>query len=77
MSIPWSVIGEQGRGRPVMLRFNFTQHKNSTGESATWAGPVDFGRDSNFMGILVIRKLDPALQHLVENPNHHTTPDWR
>jgi hypothetical protein len=76
LAIPWSVIAEQGRGRPVLLRFNFTQHKNATGESATWAGPVDFGRDSAFMGALVIRTFDPAYSHLVTIPGHHTTRDW-
>ena len=33
------------RQRPVMLRLNFSQHRATTGESASWAGPVDFGRD--------------------------------
>jgi hypothetical protein len=79
LAIPWSVIAEQGRGRPVLLRFNFTQHKNDTGESATWAGPVDYGRDDAFMGVLVIRNFDPTMQHIVggdANPLHHTTHDW-
>jgi Domain of unknown function (DUF4091) len=74
LAIPWSLIGEQGRGRPVLLRFNFTQHKNATGESATWAGPVDFGRDSAFMGALVIRTFDPAF--LGVNGPHQTSKNW-
>jgi hypothetical protein len=39
-----------------MLRFNFTQHKAVTGESSSWAGPIDFGRDENFMGLLILRE---------------------
>ena len=40
---------------PTLLRFNFSQHKAATGESATWAGPVDFRRDEAFMGLLYLR----------------------
>ncbi|MGH7179340.1 MAG: hypothetical protein ACREJC_18330, partial [Tepidisphaeraceae bacterium] len=46
VAIPWrAIIGDMKQGRPPMLQFNFSQHKNTTGESASWAGPVDFGRD--------------------------------
>ena len=41
LSIPWRAIAAEGRGRPSLLRFNFGQHVHATGESATWAGPVD------------------------------------
>jgi hypothetical protein len=40
----------------VLLRFNFAQHVHTTGQSATWAGPVDFGRDDSFMGLLYLRE---------------------
>jgi hypothetical protein len=59
VAIPWralSLADEAKKGRPVMLRFNFSQHKHLTGESSTWAGPVDFGRDERFMGVLLIRE---------------------
>jgi hypothetical protein len=59
VKIPWKAIlnaaaGERGEP-PVLLRFNFAQHRTTTGESASWAGPVDFGRDDNFMGVLYLR----------------------
>ena len=55
VAIPWSaIIGEEG-DVPTLLRFNFTQHKAATGESATWAGPVDFGRDDAFTGLIYLR----------------------
>jgi hypothetical protein len=61
IAIPWKAM-TNGRNRPVLLRFNFTQHRNDTGESASWAGPVDFGRDDAFTGMLFIRDpLNPGL----------------
>jgi hypothetical protein len=60
IAIPWKALGETIKGRPTMLRFNFVQHRTATGESDSWAGPVDYGRDENFMGLLLVR--DP------ENP---------
>lgn len=55
IAIPWRAITDDLEGkRPKLLRFNFVQHKNATGESASWAGPVDFGRDDSFTGILVL-----------------------
>jgi hypothetical protein len=60
LAIPWAAINDarhQGN-RPTLLRFNFVQHKDATGESASWAGPIDFGRDENFTGLLYVR--DPA-----------------
>jgi hypothetical protein len=56
--IPWKAITDADRGRPRLLRFNFSQHKNATGESASWAGPVDFGRDDAFMGLIYLRESD-------------------
>ncbi len=56
LAIPWKAIADPAKPRPAMLRFNFTQHKNLTGESASWAGPIDFGRDENFTGVLIIRE---------------------
>lgn len=58
LAIPWDVLTEGRRGRPSLLRFNFAQHRQATGQSASWAGPVDFGRDDAFMGLLVLREAD-------------------
>jgi len=55
MAIPWNLVTDPAKGPPRLLRFNFTQHCQSTGESASWAGPVDFGRDDAFMGLLQLR----------------------
>ncbi|MCS7034730.1 MAG: hypothetical protein NZ561_12175, partial [Phycisphaerae bacterium] len=75
IAIPWSAImdasrlfGPNGRPqRPVLLRFNFSQHKSKTGESASWAGPVDFGRDDAFTGLLLLRDPDrPGMPPLSE-----------
>jgi hypothetical protein len=58
VAIPWKALIDPQRGRPTVLRFNFVQHKHSTGESASWAGPLDFGRDDSFMGLLYLREPD-------------------
>jgi hypothetical protein len=65
VAIPWRAIldaqAQAGGGRggdaepPALLRFNFVQHRAATGESATWSGPVDFGRDDTLMGVLYLR----------------------
>jgi hypothetical protein len=55
VAIPWSVIAGPTGDTPTLLRFNFTQHRAQMGESASWAGPVDFGRDDSFMGLLYLR----------------------
>ncbi|CAN5672516.1 hypothetical protein BH09PLA1_BH09PLA1_26580 [soil metagenome] len=56
VAIPWQAItADPQRGRPRLVRFNFTQHKTLTGESASWAGPIDFGRDEDFTGVLILR----------------------
>jgi hypothetical protein len=57
VAIPWKSINDPGKGLPVMLRFNFIQHREETGESASWAGPVDFGRDDALSGILFLREV--------------------
>ena len=54
VAIPWDALDVPGRGRPVLLRFNFSQHRRSDGESASWAGPVDFGRDDALTGCLYL-----------------------
>jgi hypothetical protein len=57
LQIPWNLINDnrhQGT-TPKLLRFNFVQHKHSTGESSSWAGPIDFGQDDSFMGLLYVR----------------------
>jgi hypothetical protein len=57
IAIPWKSIGDpKHTDRPIMLRFNFAQHKTATGESASWAGPVDFGRDDALMGLLFLKE---------------------
>jgi hypothetical protein len=58
VAIPWKAIADTGKGRPKLLRFNFSQHRDATGESASWAGPIDFGRDEGFMGLLHLRETD-------------------
>lgn len=55
LAIPWQVLRDPKRGRPELLRFNFAQHRQATGESASWAGPVDFGRDDAITGLLHLK----------------------
>jgi len=38
------------------LRFNFIQHQNSTGQSASWAGPIDQSRDGKMAGLLLLKE---------------------
>ena len=66
VAIPWAAIGDTANGRPVLLRFNFTQHRHNTGESASWAGPIDFGRDDAFTGALYLR--DPQGPGMMNGP---------
>jgi hypothetical protein len=66
VAIPWKAINDSGKGRPKLLRFNFSQHRHATGESASWAGPIDFGRDDGFMGLLYLR--EPDEPGIVRNP---------
>ena len=56
VAIPWKAITDRDKTIPKLLRFNFAQHVHSTGQSASWAGPVDFGRDDGFMGLLYVRE---------------------
>jgi hypothetical protein len=58
VAIPWKAFGDPVKGRPVAVRFNFAQHKPATGESASWAGPVDFARDERLTGLIYLRELD-------------------
>ncbi len=55
LAIPWRAFSESKHGRPTLLRFNFTQHRKDTGESASWTGPIDFGRDKSMMGLLYLK----------------------
>jgi hypothetical protein len=76
IAIPWSsLIAEEktpefnARGRqnrPVMLKLNFIQHKRDTGESASWAGPLDVGRDDRFTGVIVLK--EPERSDSPDNP---------
>jgi hypothetical protein len=55
--IPWSALNAPGDGRqPRFLRFNFIQHHGTSGQSASWAGPIDFSRDEQMMGLIEIRQ---------------------
>jgi hypothetical protein len=58
IAIPWKVLTDVSQPLPRLLRFNFAQHLDSTGESASWAGPTDYGRDDSFMGLLYLRQPD-------------------
>ncbi|HXE54746.1 MAG TPA: hypothetical protein VN541_17125 [Tepidisphaeraceae bacterium] len=53
--IPWKLICGSDREIPTLLRFNFSQHRAATCESASWCGPVDFGRYDRLMGVLYVR----------------------
>lgn len=59
VAIPLDLINDKNHQgmRPTLMRFNFAQHKQATGESSSWAGPVDFGRDDSFMGLLYLRDI--------------------
>src|SRR5688572_15187258 len=71
LAIPWELINDKDHeGQiPKLLRFNFTQYKQSTGESASWAGPLDYGRDDSLMGLLHIRDLRSPGMAAAEFPN--------
>ncbi len=56
LAIPWRAINAPNHGRPALLRFNFIQHINSTGESASWAGPMDQSRDCKMAGLVMVRE---------------------
>lgn len=63
VAIPWRLLSDPRHGAATFLRFNFAQHRTATGESASWAGPVDFGRDDAFTGVLHL--------HLPQQPAVH------
>jgi len=60
IGIPWDAINDPAHAgkRPALLRMNFSQHLGTSGQSASWAGPIDYGRDEQFMGVLQIRHAD-------------------
>jgi hypothetical protein len=63
LAIPWRLLLNDHQGRPRLLRFNFVQHFQSSGESASWAGPIDFDQDDQFMGLLYLRDFtNPGLR---------------
>ena len=67
VAIPWQILNNPRPGsRLSLLRFNFAQHRTATGESASWAGPIDFGRDDAFMGLIYLHL--PDVPDLVERP---------
>ncbi len=55
VAIPWKALLDPGKPRPSLLRFNFVRHQTTTGRSDSWAGPLDFGRDDDLMGLLYLR----------------------
>ncbi|HEX8911952.1 MAG TPA: hypothetical protein VF796_06300, partial [Humisphaera sp.] len=54
LSVPWKLLAHPQLELPRMLRFNFVQHRAAVGESASWAGPIDFGRDDALTGLLYV-----------------------
>lgn len=66
LTIPWKAINLSDRARPGLLRFNFAQHQHAGGQSASWAGPIDFGRDEALMGLLQLR--EPNTPGLANTP---------
>jgi hypothetical protein len=56
-AIPWKLLNNAATKRPRMLRFNFIQHWQRDGESASWAGPIDFDQDDGFTGLLYLETL--------------------
>jgi hypothetical protein len=55
LAIPWKLLTGNSPKVPHLLRFNFIQHRAGSGESASWAGPIDFDQDESMMGLLFIR----------------------
>ena len=62
------VVGAAAPRVPPLLRFNFVQHRTATGESASWCGPVDFGRDESMTGVLFLRDPEQRGFGVVRNP---------
>ena len=63
MAIPWRLLLNDSPNKPQLLRFNFIQHFQNTGESASWAGPIDFDQDDGFMGLLYLREFNSPGLH--------------
>ncbi len=54
LTIPWATLSAGDAARvPELLRFNFAHTRRATGRAASWAGPVDSGRDLDITGALV------------------------
>jgi hypothetical protein len=62
LAIPWKLINSAGKAPPVLLRFNFSQHRHAACESASWCGPVDFGRDEKMMGAIYLKKSGEVIE---------------
>jgi Domain of unknown function (DUF4091) len=60
LAIPWDLILGDNPHHPRLLRFNFIQHVQASGESASWAGPIDADMDDSLMGLLVLRELSAS-----------------
>ena len=62
-AIPWRLLLNDSAKKPRLIRFNFIQHFQDTGESASWAGPIDFDQDDGFMGLLYLQEFSaPGLR---------------
>jgi len=57
VAIPWRLLLGDSAKRPRLLKFNFIQHVQSTGESDSWAGPVDYDQDDSVMGLVYLQEL--------------------
>jgi hypothetical protein len=55
IAIPWKLLFGDAERHVQMVRFNFVQHIQSKGESASWAGPIDDDLDDSYMGLLYLR----------------------
>lgn len=64
LTLPWSALRREGLTvetfdqRPMLLRFNLSHHDAATGQSGSWAGPVDHSRDPELTGAIVIGERD-------------------
>jgi hypothetical protein len=63
MAIPWKLLLNDSAAHPRLLRFNFIQHFQDSGESASWAGPIDFDQDDGFMGLLYLQQFSAPGLH--------------
>jgi hypothetical protein len=60
IAIPWEALLGSSTKTPPLIRFNLVQHRAESGESASWCGPIDFGRDDSLMGVLHLRDPEAA-----------------